>query len=418
MILKFSVSNYKSFKEKKTISFIASSVTGLEETNIVTTNKLDILKSVAVYGPNAGGKSNLLGALVFMRWFIINSSKNTQAKEPIEVDPFRLNSESEQEASFFEIEFFIENRRYRYGFKSDQNNIIAEWLLESVKTKEYPCFLRQDQEFKIWDRFKEGRKLEEKTRPNALFISVVAQFNGEKANSIINWFTEVTPIHGLNTSVAGYSSKTIELLLDKKHRETIKQLIIKADFGIEDVDFLEYDIEEIKKNLPSDKIQEFKDLYEESIIGTVNTYHKKYDGSLKYIGQEKFNLDKEESDGTKKYFNIIGVMYDAIINNKIIIVDELNARLHTLLSLSIIQMFNSLKNKTGQILFVSHDTNLMRKDLFRRDQINFIEKDFYGASDITSLVEYKSRKESPIEKNYLEGKYGGIPIVDNLLENK
>lgn len=416
MVLKFSVSNYKSFKEKKTLSFIASSIGGLEDTNLIYQNKLNILKSVAIYGPNASGKSNLLDALFFMRWYIINSSKNTQAKESIDVEPFRLNTKTEEQPSFFEIEFIIENVRYRYGFETDKNTIKSEWLLESEKTKEYPCFLRKGQEIKVWTRFKEGKKLEQKTRTNALFISVVAQFNGIKANSIINWFTELTPVHGLNTDDSGYSSKTIELLLDKKHESVIKNLIVKADFGIDNIDFLEFDKDNIEKSLPSDKIQEFKEFLGERIIGSVNTYHKKYDEDMKHVSEEKFNLDKEESEGTKKFFNIIGLIYDAVINNKIIVIDELDARLHSLLSLNILQMFNSPKNIKGQILFSAHDTTFMRNDLFRRDQINFIEKDFYGASDIISLVEYKSRRESPIEKNYLDGKYGGIPIVANLLE--
>jgi len=418
MIIKFSISNYKSFKDKKTLSFIPSSITGLEEENIIRTKKLDLLKSVGLYGPNAGGKSNLLDGLIFMRWYIINSSKNTQANEAIDVDPFRLNSSSENEPSFFEVEFLIKNTRYRYGFEANKEEIVTEWLFESLKTKEYPCFLRNKQEIKIWERFKEGKKLEDKTRANALFISVVSQFNGKKASLIVDWFFQLTPVHGLNTSLSNYSSKTIELLLDKDHRNKLKELILKADFAIEDIEFIEMDKEQIRSSLSKDKLAAFNKRYDMmTTIGRVNTSHSKYDAHLNKIGIEIFNLEQEESEGTKKFFNIMGFLYDAITEGKIIVMDELNARFHTFLSMSILQLFNSKKNINGQIVFVSHDTNLMRNTLLRRDQIYFVEKDSYGSSNLYSLVEYKSRKEAPIEKNYLEGKFGGIPMIDALVDN-
>lgn len=418
MIIKFSISNYKSFKDKKTLSFIPSSITGLEEENIISTKKLDLLKSVGLYGPNAGGKSNLLTGLIFMRWYVLNSSKNTQVNEAIDVDPFRLNSSSEHEPSFFELEFLIETTRYRYGFEATQKEIVTEWLFESLRTKEYPCFLRNKQDIKIWDRFKEGKRLEDKTRSNALFISVVSQFNGKKASAILDWFTQLLPVHGLNTSISDYSSKTIELLLDKAHTDKLKGLIRKADFAIEDIDFIEMDKEQIRNSLSKDKLQEFNERYDmTTIIGRVNTYHNKYDAHLNKIGMEIFNLEQEESEGTKKFFNIMGFLYDAITKGRIIVMDELNARFHTFLSMSILQMFNSKKNIKGQILFVSHDTNLMKNSLTRRDQIYFVEKDIYGSSNLYSLVEYKSRKASPIEKNYLEGKFGGIPMIEALADN-
>lgn len=411
MLINFSVKNYKSFKEKTTLNFIASSIKGNDSSNIITKNKLKILKSIAVYGPNASGKSNLLDAIVLMRWLVINSSKNTQANEKIDVNPHRLNPDTENEPSEFEAEFQIGKVRYRYGFSADKLQIHKEWLFEQKKTKEYPCFLRKEQEIKVWDRFKEGKSLEDKTRKNALFVSVVSQFNGLISNKVINWFNNITPIQGLNPDDFLYYSKTIEFLIDEETGPAIKKLITNADFGIQDIRFNPNNVDEIKEMSTKHNDQNVEEVY-----GVVETIHHKYDNNGLRIGQTVFNLDKDESEGTKKFFSIIGLIYESIINDKIVIIDELDARFHTLLTLSIVQIFNSELNTNSQLLFTSHDTNLIRKDLLRRDQLFLVEKNQYSASDLKSFVEFKPRKDAALEKKYLDGDFGGIPIIESLIE--
>lgn len=415
MLINFSLSNYKSFKDKATLSFVASSIKGHEETHIIDSARLPLLKSVAVYGVNASGKSNFLKGLVFMRWFVINSSKETQAKESIDVDPFRLNSSTESAPSEFEVEMLINKVRYRYGFRTDNKRILAEWLFEGTKNKEYPCFLRIEQDFKLWKRFEEGEKLESKTRDNALFLSVVSQFNGKKSQNIVNWFSNLSPVHGLDLPGRGYFEKTIDLMLNKEHAPFVKDLIKKADFGIDDISINEFDLLEIGNEYFKVEVERLKTDFGVN-LKTINTHHKKFDENGNYLESIKFNLNKEESEGTKKFFSVIGFMYEAVKTGKIIIMDELDSRLHTLLCTAIIEMFNSESNLKGQLLFTTHDTNLMSQDLLRRDQIYRVEKNDFGASNLRSIVEYKPRNDTPIEDKYLDGRYGGIPFVQDFTE--
>ena len=126
-------------------------------------------------------------------------------------------------------------------------------------------------------------------------------------------------------------------------------------------------------------------------------------------------MDDQESEGTKKYFNLVGVFITALQENRLVVIDEFDARLHTLLTKSILKLFNSPQTKSkAQLLVASHDTALLDRNLLRRDQIYFVEKNKFGATEVTSLVEFKPRKESPYDKNYLEGKYGAIPFIDGL----
>jgi AAA15 family ATPase/GTPase len=415
MFINFSLSNYKSFKNKTTLSFVASSIKEYQETHVIESERFSLLKSVAVYGANASGKSNFLKGLVFMRWFVINSSKETQAKEPIDVDPFRLNSSTESEPSEFEVEMLIDEVRYRYGFRTDNKRILAEWLFEGTKNKEYPCFLRIEQDFKLWKRFEEGEKLESKTRDNALFLSVVSQFNGKKAQDVIGWFDNVTPIHGLNLSEGNYSKKTAELLMDEEHSSFIKDLIRKADFGIEDISIGEFDLLEIGNENFKAEVERLKTDFGIN-LKTINTHHKKFDENGDYLENIKFNLNKEESEGTRKFFAIIGFIYEAVKSGKTVIMDEFDSRLHTLLCTAVLEVFNSKSNLKGQFLFTTHDTNLMIKGFLRRDQIYRVEKNDFGSSDLRSIVEYKPRIDAPIEDKYLGGRYGGIPFIQDFTE--
>ena len=133
------------------------------------------------------------------------------------------------------------------------------------------------------------------------------------------------------------------------------------------------------------------------------------------MGSVPLLLNKSESEGTKKYFNIIGLLITALLENRVVVIDEFDARLHTLLTKAILKLFNSSVIKsTAQLIVASHDTALLDREILRRDQIYFIEKNVYGASSAVSLVEYKPRKDSPYDKNYLEGKYGAIPFIEDL----
>lgn len=416
MIVYFKVANYKSINEEVTLNFNAASISEHVNSNVIETDKYSILKSMTLYGHNASGKSKLLEALVYMRWFINNSATEKQSSEEIDVEPFELLQSSSKKPSFFEVSFLLGKQRYRYGFEVDKKTIHKEWLLESKAVKEYPVFLRIGQNFEIdFKRFENSEELEKRTRKNALFLSVASQWNVQKAQKIDSWFESIFPVHGLADE--NYREHTLELLKNDKYKLLINKFIQKADLGINTIDVVDVPIklEDVLKRVPDDLKGVFKEKFKERSETAVFAIHNKYDEKRKIVGSVPFLIDKSESEGTKKYFNLVGLFVKAILEGHLVVIDEFDARLHTLLSKAIIKIFNSEKIKsTAQLLVASHDTALLDRNLLRRDQIYFVEKNELGATSAISLVEYKPRKESPYDKNYLEGKYGGIPFIEDL----
>jgi AAA15 family ATPase/GTPase len=208
-----------------------------------------------------------------------------------------------------------------------------------------------------------------------------------------------------------YKNVTLELLKDKKLAEEVKGFIQKADLGIQAIELTKVSLYRGSADMP----RELRNTLITDDWPAVMTWHQKFNEKGEVIGNVGFLLDEQESEGTKKYFNLIGIFIKAIAEDRIVVIDEFDARLHTLLTKAIIKLFNSSKTKSrAQLLAASHDTALLDRELLRRDQIYFVEKNNYGASEVTSLVEYKPRKESPYDKNYLEGKFGAIPFIDSL----
>ena len=393
------------------------------------------LKSSVLYGANGSGKSNLLSAIGFFRSFILYSSNDRQGDDKIDVIPFLLSSETENSPSSFEMIFAIDDVRYRYGFEVTKENITAEWLFVldlKTGTKESNFFTREKQNINVLGRnFKEGKGLESKTRPNALFLSTVAQLNGEQATKIQKWFKRtINIISGLEDSTTGYTIGRFQSELDFKKK--IIDFIKLIDLGIEDIKieekvFTEFASKIAPNGKTSDKIASLLEELQKEIKGaddakeiTINAYHKKYGNDNTIIENVPMDFGLE-SRGTQKLFALLGPLLDTIENGKILIVDELDSRLHTKLTIELLKIFESkINKKNAQLIFASHDTNLLRGDLFRRDQIWFAEKNPIGATDLYSLVEYKINKEISVrndasfEKDYLIGKYGAIPYFGNI----
>jgi len=419
MIIQFRTGNYLSFNQPVNLSLLASSkVRELEENNIIHTDRYNLLRCAAIYGANASGKSNLLNALVFMRRFVINSSKDSQAKEPIGVDPFRLDVSTEKQPSFFEITILLDGYKYRYGFESDQNFIHREWLFQAKRIKETPLFLREDEVIDVDSSFGEGKGLEVKTRDNALFLSVVANFNGELSMRILEWFQNLRSIHGLYAGQ--YAHYGIEMLSNESDRKELIDFIRRADLGVQDFVVKEEDIDtsgafrfitdEGRKKLPAD-------LFTAKRV-SISTVHNKYDGT-KVFGTELMDFEKDESEGTRKFFRLAGPILQALREGAVVVADELEAKLHPLLTRAIVRLFLSPKTnpKNAQLIFATHDTHLLRDLHLRRDQIWFTEKTQQEATDLFSLAEIilpkgtKVRNDASYDKDYIQGKYGAIPYL-------
>ena len=415
MLVYFKVGNFGSVNGPVTINFNAAAFGEFTDSNVYVKNKTPLLKTIMLYGHNASGKSKILDAFAFFRWFVVNSARETQAKEKIAVKPFELSDSTVDAPSFFEIGFILGKHKYRYGFEADRYFVHKEWLLETSIRKEHPVFLRIGDEFKIdHKRLDNATNLERKTRKNALFLSVASQWNVAKAEAINVWISDIMFVHGLRED--SYRELTIEALREKKFASLVNGFIKNADLGIESVEVSSF--QPSAKHIPDLGLHGRQETFSKASEADKNiplSIHVKYLNGYGNHVPHRFDLDEMESDGTIKLFNVAGVIIKAILENKVVIIDEFDARLHTLVGKSILRLFNSNKIKSSaQLLAACHDTALLDNGLLRRDQIYFVEKDDFGATGLTSLAEYKSRKDSPIDKNYLAGKYGAVPFLNNL----
>ena len=420
MLIDFSVSNYLSFKDRATLSMLTTSIKEHVDTNIFSTERYNLLKGAVLYGANASGKSNMVKAMSTMRRLVLQSFEQSSADD-LDIIPFLLNTENEHEPSSFETIFLIDNIRYRYGFEVDNFIVRSEWLFESTKNTEKSLFIRENDGIEVMKGFPEGKNLEVRTRSNALFLAVVDQFNGTVSQKIIKWFNSFITISGL--SHEGYKGVTFSMLENKQTRTTLLDFYKKLDLGFDEINILkkQFNPKELPGNLPDDLIKQFVTDFEGAYKIDIKTIHKKFDSKNNEIGSVEFDMRSQESSGTNKLFNISGPIFDVLNEGGILVVDELDASLHPLLTLAITKLYNSIEfNKNNaQLIFATHDTNLLNYGNYRRDQIYFVEKDQYGASDIYSLVEYKEdgktiRKDRSFEKDYIDGRYGAIPFIGNL----
>ena len=419
MLIEFTVGNYRSFKDRVTLSMVAENLVSkdkeIDESNIFKVDKkLSLLKSASIYGANASGKSNIAKALQFMKSFMLNSSRETQSTDDIEVEPFLLSTETEYAPSFFEIVFLLNSQRYRYGFEATTERVVSEWLYYVPKTRETNLFDRNSTAIKPSKTF-HADGIESKTRQNALFLSVSAQFNVEIAEKILGFIKRnIRIISGLDNSYLGYS---LECIAEGRYQDEILNFIKNLDLGINDVKVSQSEL--TMDNLPKSLPEKLRQLIVDQGKGkatSVKTSHRKFslDGSIDSIID--FEFSDHESEGTQKILALAGPIVNTLKTGETLIVDELDAKLHPLLSHAIIKLFNSNVSNpnNAQLIFMTHDTNLLSNKVFRRDQIWFTEKKRTGETDLYSLAEYPVRNDASFESDYIKGKYGAVPYIGDL----
>jgi AAA15 family ATPase/GTPase len=424
MLIQFSVRNFRTFKEKATLSLIASNYDKDREAENILEDanfNLRLLKSAVIYGANASGKSKLMEALNFMRRFANSSSREGQKGDEIEVHPFSLNVETENEPSEFEVIFTYNNVMYRYGFEANKKVVVSEWLYYRPKTKEVELFFRDYQNFDLHARnFSKGSLAvkEGLVRDNALLLSLAAQLNDATSIQVLEWFRNLKIISGLREE--GYQGFTMSRTKDPLHKQKILELLKAADLGIQDIKLEMLDIDALPKDMPKELrerlIKESKDENAE-IFSDIITTHKKYNTDRQFVENINFSMDDDESSGTQKFFALTGPVLNVLESGFTLVVDELDSKLHPNLICKLVSLFNSkeLNPKNAQLIFNTHDTNLLSSGLFRRDQIWFTEKNKFGEARIYSLSDFKTdevRKTEPFEDNYIRGKYGAIPFLD------
>ena len=384
MILEFCVSNFLSIKDELKLSFVATTLKESlsEPSDVIPLSDmgLSLVRSAVIYGANASGKTNVLKAIAFYKRFIMDSFKNSQAGESIDVENFRLNISTVHEPTTMEATFAVGEYIYRYGFEVDQKTVHAEWLYRRMnrkRAKEVEIFYREGETTTVHAKSPLIQDLVNKkmVRGNALLLSTAAQFNETQ----VLFCSEDEKMW----------SQAIRHLDDEKMRERIVRFAKYADLGIDNI---------------------------AKIDNRIVSSHRQYDDEGKTTHNVAFSFNGNESEGTIKYFSLAYPIIDALDNGKRLVVDELDSKLHPLLVRKIITLFNSAETnpKGAQLLFTTHDTFLLSAGLFRRDQVWFTQKDSFGATEAYSLAEYKVRGSSPFERDYLQGKFGATPIIGDM----
>ena len=392
MLIEFKYSNFLSYKDET--SLLMTPVKSFKEhkgTHIIKTNRgFELLKTAAVYGKNGGGKSNFIAAMGFMKKIIHNSFADSLKKEEDRGRKdfnFKLAEESESLPSCFEVSFLSENDIiYRYGFEIKGYKIIKEWLFKKVEV-ETPLFERNESKFKINSSgFAEGNKYKKDVNANVLFLSHLAQNNTNVASNVFEWFRDVNVVSGLDDR--HYKNVTKNLLNDVPEFKAWLSLAVK---------FLE--------------IANIKTSKDKNII----TYHNKFDENNVIVDSVAFDFEREESQGTKKLIYLLGAVYDTLMLGKRLFIDEIDSKLHPNLSKKLLELFHRLNIRNAQFIFTAHDAVLLDKDLFRRDQIWFVDRNKFGASELYSMSEFNAdvvRNSSDFRKKYLDSVFGAAETLD------
>lgn len=441
MICQFAWANVFSFKEQATLNLVAASQihndTELDKGNVFRARErpqLDLLRVAAIYGANASGKSNVWRALgVFQRCVLESANVGFS----LNLLPFYLDTVSASKPSYFEI-IFVQNEtrgdvaceiQYRYGFeiqtRDGQTVIHAEWLYEAESTTEATLFEREGSSVRLGRRFKEGKVLlkdKQLSRTDALFLSLTAQLGTPHASALVSSLrANIRMIGGIDDdALLAFTANCLE---KDKHCDAIQTLMREADTGIprvvlEDVDDTDQDVV-----FPDGVSEEEQEQLRRSIRNRVRARtrlmaeHPVYDENGNQVDTVRFPLTLLESQGTQKLFAYAGPILDALANGRCLVIDEMDARFHPLLTRALIRLFQSPETnpKNAQLVFITHDTNLLDSKNLRRDQILFVEKDRFGASHLYALSDFKGvRKGASFEDQYIQGRYGGIPFLGGL----
>lgn len=415
MLLQYSVENFQSIRDRITLSMVASNDDLLKD-NTIKFNNINLLKSIAIYGPNASGKTNILLSITYLTHLIKDSHKNQPGDEMVFL-PFRLDKRCEGDPTKFEIIFEIDGTKYTYGCSLDQNKVYAEYLYYYPNKRRRIIFTRDINNPKTYTfpiDEKRQEVIKENTAENMLYLSRSANMNYEKTSIIVKWFSEkirsilqVSYIQGID----GYTKKFCA------SDESLKPLVIKSFISKADRGIKGFNIEDIQvdEDVSKDLIRFPKDIRElllEDMRRRVEFYHKGLDIDRNEI-DVVFDLS-DESKGTRKMFNWAGPFLDVLENGRLLVIDEFERSLHPHLVCYLIKLFNDDEfNKNGaQLIIATHSPYLLNPDILRRDQVWFADKSKEQSTELHSLYEYKARKFENIEKGYLAGRYGAIPNLD------
>lgn len=402
MLIRFSFKNFKSFKNENCLDMEATSLKE-HEYNVAKTENGEYLKVSAIYGANASGKTNVLQAFDYMKKRILvsdDSKKNSPIDEE-NIYSFMINNDP----IALEVEILAKNNKiYKYGFEVLKDTIISEWLFEKRVNKFYAIFERENNNVSMKpNKISDLVNIDERT----LFLNIYSKIdrNNEDFSNVYDWFVNSMYLDLGNPNFERFINNRVSLkiLSDENYKKELLKFIKTFDSGIEGIKTIPDSLEAVKSN---------------NGIIDIEVLHRGENGELKAL---PFYL---ESNGTRKMFHLFDFFMDALKNGMVLFVDELDAKLHPLLTRYIINLFHNSQTNigNGQLIYSTHDTVNLNKETFRRDEIWFAEKDKDGISEIYALSDYileddknagkKVRNDATYNKDYLTGRYGAIPVLE------
>ena len=413
MLLMFKVKNYTSFKNESILDMRATAYVQHPNHVIHVNDKLGLLKATALYGANASGKSNFISAMFFFRQYIFSQLINKKENEDFEIndsavkmklEPFGLLNDV-NDASEFDIIFLHNDRQIQYGFECTPKEVLNEWLFIDDKK----VFERTGVELSFGNKYQKLLGAYKKLPAERLYIAVLEYFLDEEGrkqvlddfisffNEDYNVFTEIlfeSTVKGL----AGMIGLSKKLVSDIEYRKKVERYLRLIDVGIKRLD--------VQTELIFDE-QTGRKRKEE----VVRTVHNIYDEDGNAVGEKLFDL-RQESTGTLRFLAYIQNIIEMIADGGVFIVDEMSARLHPLLTKLIVDIFCSSQNQKAQLIFTTHDISLLNNNQFRRDEVVFVDKNERGESSLYALSDLRVREDATFHKDYLQGKYGAIPIFN------
>lgn len=428
MLIQFSVENYRSIKQEQTLSLVRDSGTEMPDnyfdSNAPATPSL--LKSAVIYGANASGKSNVIKALYSMIQ-ILSDSFNKKEKEPIRTESFLFDETYKNNPTHYDISFVVDllndegslqPTRVDYGFIADDKKIHEEWLSVYPKGREQNWYSREynqqteSYDWKMSDYFKGERvSWRNQTRPDQLFLSSAAHLNSEQIKPIFHSLINRIPI--ISTDRISNEMAKKQCKKSEKDKKIMIQLLRSAGIELDDIVFEKpkVNFEELPDDIPDFIKEEILQDLQRHIIAQHETFFVYLDNENK---PQKINL-RDESDGTQKLFEFSGLILAVLHNGDTLVIDELNKSLHPDLVRFLVKLFNSpINQRNAQLIFTTHETSVLRKNLLRRDQIWFCEKNKDRSTTLYPLTDFKPHiNREDIEEYYVSGKYGAKPIFQD-----
>lgn len=386
MLLQFSVTNHRSIKETAIISMKAAADKTMKEILISPDGKKELLPVMAIYGANAAGKSNVLHALLLMREMVCGIYAKPLKGTELPYEPFAF-VDGETEPTELEIIYYYEGIKYAYGFSFDRNKVISEYLYHWPNGREALIFSRENGKYEFRESIQEQLILARRTPDNRLYLTSSNEWNCMQTEKAYLWFQQ--KLCGL-ISTGGSNETTIDVIREsEQEKQRILKEMMLADLGICDI--------------------VLSGSAEKPIVSTI---HQLIDAEG---NQKQYTLLLgQESMGTQRFFSRIGLWMEAMKSGAVLVVDEIEASMHPLLTRHLIEMIQDkvINQNHAQLIFTTHDTGLLDLTLLRRDQIWFAEKDENTMqTDIYALTEFSPRKQENIAKGYLQGRYGAVPFI-------